>query len=166
MLRTLRMMAAAGCLAIGIACSILWYRSFTRCDGTWGAHPYSVIYSVEGLIVIRFTGNPFTDPPCFRELIEHFEVEPIGQDERFAFLEEDEPWRVVKSVLNFDWQEVPRGSGATWINFPHWAPIALSAILGLAFAFKLPIRFGLRGLLIVTTLLAMLLGAGVFLHRR
>lgn len=161
------MTAAVGCFAIGIASSILWYRSFTRCDGTWAGHPYSSIYSAEGRIVVRFTGNPFKDSPRFRELIHNFKVDPLEPPVAGAFFyprEPEEPWWEKESVLGFAWHETP--PGATWINFPHWAPIVLSAILGLALAFKLPVRFGLRCLLIVTTLFALLLGAGVFLYRR
>ena len=168
MIRTLRMMVAVGCLAVSVACSILWYRSYASSDGTWAGHPYASIHSAEGRIFIRFTGNPFTDPPRFRELIQRFKAEPLVQpsaEDPYLYLREaEEPWWEQESVLGFAWLEEP--PGATWINFPQWAPILVCALHGFAFAYKLPFRFDLRSILIVTTLLALLLGVGVYLYRR
>jgi hypothetical protein len=51
------------------------------------------------------------------------------------------------------------------VRFPHWVPALVFGALAAAFGIRTPYRFSLRTMLIVTTLVAVVLGAVVFAVR-
>ena len=150
MLRCLRFAACFVSLLACVGIAALWARSYHTSDGTWSGAPYASFYTIRGLVVVRFTGNPLADPIRYDELWQRWGAEPVGPQTKPVWYEEE-------SVLGFAWRELP--PGATWISFPHWAACVATGAAGVALAWGRRVRFNLRGALIAMTLVAAVLGA-------
>jgi hypothetical protein len=121
----------------------------------WSGHPYASIYTADGKVFIRYTGNPLTDPIDFAEMWSRRSSALLYDSVASlygAYLIEREPWYEKKSFIGFAWFEEP--PGGTWIHFPLWAPLAAIGLLGTCFALNWKPRFSLRALLLATALVA------------
>lgn len=52
-----------------------------------------------------------------------------------------------------------------WSHFPHYLPVAVTGMLSVTIGYFIPCRFSLRTMLVVTTLVAPILGAAVWMVR-
>ena len=61
-----------------------------------------------------------------------------------------------KQALKWGWKYWK--SGRVSVYMPHWFAILVTGVIGALFTIRSPLRFGLRTLLLVTALVAILLG--------
>jgi hypothetical protein len=143
----LRIVASVVCLLTSLAFAALWMRSYTTSDSSWTHAPYASFMSIRGIIVLNYSGLPIH----FSELMARWKGGPIEIKEPI--------WWEEESVWGFDCRELL--PGRIWVQFPHWAPALLLALTGTGLALRWPRRVSVRGALIMTTIVAILLGLAV-----
>jgi hypothetical protein len=139
---TLMALSMLTCIGLGL----LWWRSYTWSDGTWSSSPYTSVFTANGKVIVRFTGNPFNDPIDFAELWRRIAVEPVNPPSTDSYYDAvpqavQPTWWEKESVMGFAWLEKP--PGGTWINFPLWAPMAVLGGVGVCAWFKPQMNLGL-----------------------
>jgi hypothetical protein len=154
MLRYLRIVCSLFFFALSCGVAALWVRSYSIADCSWTNDPYASFMSVRGLLIVNVTGNPFVDHIPYSDLARHFTSDPVS-------LDDDPTWWEKDSTLGFHRVEVLKGR--IWYSVPHWAPLALSFAIGMGLLLGLLRRFSLRGLLLMSTAFAVILGTGVCL---
>lgn len=151
--RKLRIAASVFFGLLTITLCLLWVRSYWRIDAVNGHGPGGRGFLAQSTTG-RFVVVVFNVPVDWR-----WRVFPIPQD-----------WRP-KNIngqpgLLPAWGFYPRpGSGDWTVVFPFWFPVVSLASMVAALWFPYSNRFSLRTLLMATTLLAVVLGLGVWLAR-
>lgn len=153
MLKVLRYAIATVCFAASVGCLAMWWRSFTRIDVLCG--PSYVLRSqavmLESIDGVAFVSMAETSPATTNAGLgtnwQHYSSEA-----QFIGARRDNIAWMKKRFGRFHFSMVP----AT-VYFPLWYPALAFALAGVA-AVKLGPRFNLRSAIIVTAVIAALLG--------
>jgi hypothetical protein len=166
MLRRVLNVASIICLVVCVALMGMWVRSYrTLSDELHTCWPAGrdmlgfLIFSTEGELILyegrlSFTGSPNAN---------HWPwiVFRGADDSHLEFSMTSQPQLVGN---NFGFGYV-RSSSATGLLLPYWFLVLASGLLAIGLRLKSATRFQLRTLLIVTTLLAVVLGMCAWLDR-
>ena len=152
-LRILRIGWSAGCVIACLLLIVLWVRSYFHADDLNVPLTGPIVVSaasMRGKTLWSVSRIQATDNPALGKLRRVVGIIGDDQNELRNFDQRARAWHVVPSG----------GIASTVFILPHWFPCALLAAL--AVAPWLPWRFSLRALLIVTTLVAVVLGVIVW----
>ena len=170
LLRYLRIGSAVACFAFFGLTIVLWIRSYHRLDGaklcyasgqfiTKGVQQlptYRYISANTSLGIVSFLVNPAhfnpIDPAHERTGVDYFSMEV-----------RDDWWWKRDNTFGFAYKSRPQG--AMTIAIPFWFLTLLTAAVGTMLWMQRPYRFTLRGALVATTFIAVVLGMGVALSR-
>ncbi len=156
--RSLRSVAACSCFAAVLGLLLLFGRSFSSRDTLQG--PCIAVFSWHGQLAIMIDWDRknarLLTASRPRSSLHLF---PDGQLMAFG---NRAIWPPTPSPIGFSWKgglEEPR------IAFPHWSLIVLLALIATALKPPPRLRFSLRGLLMLTTILALAIGGSIGLLR-
>lgn len=147
LIRRLRTVASVFFAVVTVALCVLWVRSYWQIDWLKVGRPTMAasFHSIRGNVLIDI-GRPTVD-----------NVNGYGSFDR------SEDWRFVAldrgTLLGFKFD---RYKGGCQIIAPLWGLAAVAATFATASFIMVPTSFSLRTLLIVTTLVAVVLGLGVW----
>ena len=149
MLRYLRLTVAVACLPATACFVILWMRSDAVKDVIWvgGDSPrISRISTPPGRLVLSTRRSPYEGKWAWDC--------SVAANQRYL----DSSGR---STTNY-WFRILRWPQFTEVHLPMWLLTLIVGGIGVACACAWPSRFSLRGLLISTTIVALVLGLGLF----
>ena len=144
--RYLRIVFSVTCAIACVLLIALWVRSYWRCDGIYKLYKNGMVLAVAsnngGVRVLGEPRNSIVFPTR------------IGWKLRSQ--------QVVAGFSNFRWSRAPN---IPYVVIPLWLPVLISATLAAAPWIRWSNRFSLRTLFIATTLIAVVLGAIVYVSR-
>jgi hypothetical protein len=149
--------ASAVCLVACVALMGLWARSYYWMD-EFGFNPLGVFWVGGGSAVGRVAIGELTDGeagPAPSFIFSHRPVAALGREPAATF----ERWSTIAGlgIVNY--------ADAFGIMMPYWFVVLVSGSLAMALRMRWPWRFNLRGLFIVMTFLAVVLGMIAWLDR-
>jgi hypothetical protein len=156
--RRLRITLSAMCLVVCTLLIALWVRSYYWRDSIYGRVNSKLIHaiSMEGQIELSRFAKQNHPMGLYTGQVRHSRLEQWKRLQIQMFPAPPEPTTIVGFGLR---RTIPQGIS---IYAPYWFLVLLSAAFATAPWVRWPKRFSLRTLLIVTTLIAVLLGLAVY----
>jgi hypothetical protein len=166
-IRRLLNIASIVCLVLCVALMGMWVRSYYRCDELRGRITNTRVFSVDsmkGQLYVLETPIYLDNSPDTASDVWPWSVNSRTYDQEIVFTRPFAGPRVLhfKTRWGFDGDLSWTSSTGT---LPYWFLVLASGSLAMAFRLKWPLRFTLRGLFLVTTFLAVVLGLIAWLDR-